>query len=103
MYSKYAFTTDAVSEGFQSNITQNLTGITELLNRREQLKKQQQEGFSDIPARFSKTLPPQPDISVEEGRIEDLHEIMFQQNMLYSIGSIAAVSFLVGAIVLARN
>jgi hypothetical protein len=110
MYSEYAIipdsipvsTTKQVGEGFQSNITQNLTGITELLNKHNQLKKQQ-EAFSDIPARFSKTLPAAPDTSVEEGRIEDLQEIMFQQNMMYSIGSIAAVSFLVGAIVLARN
>lgn len=103
MYSKYAFTTDAIkTEGFGPNITQNLGGITELLNQHNQLKKKQ-EGFSDIPARFSNQLPPTPDTSVEEGRIADLQEIMFQQNMLYSIGSIAAVSFLVGAIVLARN
>ena len=101
MYSEYAIIPDAI-EGFGSNITQNLGGITELLNQHNQLKKKQ-EGFSDIPARFSNQLPTTPDTSVEEGRIEDLQEIMFQQNMLYSIGSIAAVSFLVGAIVLARN
>ena len=103
MYSTYAFIPDAIkTEGFESNITKNLSGITELLNQHNQLKKKQ-EGFSDIPARFSNTLPLAPDTSVEEGRIEDLQEIMFQQNMMYSIGSIAAVSFLVGAIVLARN
>jgi hypothetical protein len=103
MYSEYAIIPDSIKkEGFESNIAQNLTGITELLNQHNQLKKKQ-EGFSDIPARFSKTLPEAPDTSVEEGRIEDLQEIMFQQNMMYSIGSIAAVSFLVGAIVLARN
>ena len=103
MYSTYAFIPDAIkTEGFESNITKNLSGITELLNQHNQLKKKQ-EGFSDIPARFSNTLPLAPDTSVEEGRIADLQEIMFQQNMMYSIGSIAAVSFLVGAIVLARN
>jgi ABC-type antimicrobial peptide transport system permease subunit len=105
MYSKYDFTTDKipVSEGFDNAITQNLSGITELLNQHNKLKKKLKEGFSDIPARFSNMLPPAPDTSVEEGRIADLQEIMFQQNMMYSIGSIAAVSFLVGAIVLARN
>lgn len=59
------------------------------------------EAFSDIPPRFSTKLPDAPETSVEEGRIEDLQTIMFQQNVLYSISSIAALSFLVGAIVLA--
>jgi hypothetical protein len=61
------------------------------------------EGFSDIPPRFSNKLPDAPETSVEEGRIEDLQTIMFQQNVLYSVSSIAALSFLVGAIVLARK
>ena len=106
MYSEYNFISDQIpnQEGFQTNnITRNLTGITELLNQHKKLS----EGFSDlhsgIPARFSNTLPAAPDTSVEEGRIEDLQEITFQQNMMYSIGSIAAASFLLGAIVLARN
>ncbi len=61
------------------------------------------EGFSDIPPRFSNRLPNAPETTVEEGRIEDLQTIMFQQNVLYSVSSIAALSFLAGAIVLARN
>ena len=61
------------------------------------------EGFSDIPPRFSNRLPDAPETSVEEGRIADLQTIMFQQNVLYSVSSIAALSFLVGAIVLARK
>jgi hypothetical protein len=61
------------------------------------------EGFSDIPPRFSNRLPNAPETSVEEGRIEDLQTIMFQQNVLYSVSSIAALSFLAGTIVLARN
>lgn len=63
----------------------------------------QKEGFSDIPPRFSNQLPNAPETSVEEGRIEDLQTIMFQQNVLYSVSSIAALSFLVGAIVLANK
>lgn len=61
------------------------------------------EGFSDIPPRFSNRLPNAPETSVEEGRIEDLQTIMFQQNALYSVSSIAALSFLVGAFALARD
>jgi hypothetical protein len=61
------------------------------------------EGFSDIPERYLKRLPLAPDTSVEEGRISDLQAIMYQQNVLYSLSSIAALSFLAGAIVLARN
>jgi hypothetical protein len=63
----------------------------------------EKEGFSDIPPRFSNQLPNAPETSVEEGRIEDLQTIMFQQNVLYSVSSIAALSFLVGAIVLANK
>ena len=61
------------------------------------------EAFSDIPPRFSNILPNAPETSVEEGRIEDLQTIMFQQNALYSVSSIAALSFLVGAFALARD
>lgn len=63
----------------------------------------EKEGFSDIPPRFLNKLPDAPETSVEEGRIEDLQTIMFQQNVLYSVSSIAALSFLVGAIVLANK
>lgn len=61
------------------------------------------EGFRDIPERYLTQLPPRPDTSTEEGRINDLQTFMYQQNVLYSLSSIAALSFLVGAIVLARN
>ena len=57
----------------------------------------------DIPARFLNTLPEAPDSSVEEGRIDDLQMILFQHNMLYSLSSIAALTFLASAIVLAHK
>ena len=57
----------------------------------------------DIPARFLNTLPEAPDSSVEEGRIDDLQMILFQQNVLYSLSSIAALTFLASAIVLAHK
>ena len=57
----------------------------------------------DIPTRFLNQLPDAPDTSLEDGRIEDLQTIMFQQNVMYSVSSIAALSFLVGVIVLARK
>jgi hypothetical protein len=61
------------------------------------------EGFRDIPERYLTNMPNRPDTSTEEGRINDLQTFMYQQNVLYSLSSIAALSFLVGAIVLARN
>jgi hypothetical protein len=72
-------------------------------NLYDPIMSSQKDGFSDIPPRFSNKLPDAPETSVEEGRIEDLQTIMFQQNVLYSVSSIAALSFLVGAIVLARK
>jgi hypothetical protein len=61
------------------------------------------EGFSDIPERYLTTLKKRPDTNTEEGRINDLQVLMYQQNVLHSLSSIAAITFLVGAIVLARN
>jgi hypothetical protein len=61
------------------------------------------EGFRDIPERYLTKLPAAPDTSTEEGRINDLQSIMYQQNILYSLSSIAAISFFVGAIVLSRK
>jgi hypothetical protein len=61
------------------------------------------EGFRDIPERYLTKLPAAPDTSTEEGRINDLQSIMYQQNVLYSLSSIAAISFFVGTIVLIRK
>ena len=61
------------------------------------------EGFSDIPERYLTTLKNRPDTNTEEGRINDLQVLLYQQNVLHSLSSIAAITFLVGAIVLARN
>jgi hypothetical protein len=58
---------------------------------------------SGIPARFLNKLPNAPETSVEEGRIEDLQMIMFQQNMMYSLTSIASLTFLASAIVLVNK
>jgi hypothetical protein len=77
--------------------------ITERYKKYYEIMNDKKEGFSDIPPRFSNRLPDAPETTVEEGRIEDLQTIMFQQNVLYSVSSIAALSFLAGAIVLARN
>lgn len=57
----------------------------------------------DIPARFLNKLPDAPDVSVEEGRIDDLQMILFQQNVMYSLTSIAALTFLASAIVLSNK
>jgi len=61
------------------------------------------EGFSDIPERYLTKLKKRPDTNTEEGRINDLQVLLYQQNVLHSLSSIAAITFLVGAIVLARN
>ena len=68
----------------------------------DQLTREPFQG-RDIPARFLNKLPEAPDSSVEEGRIDDLQMILFQQNVLYSLSSIAALTFLASAIVLAHK
>ena len=69
-----------------------------------ELNDLKKEGFNGgIPARFLNKLPDTPDSSVEEGRIEDLLTIEFQQNMLYSLTSIAALTFLASVVVLAQK
>ena len=79
----------------------NLSNVSFNLN---QLTSEPFQGQGrDIPARFLNTLPETPDSSVEEGRIDDLQMILFQQNVLYSLSSIAALTFLASAIVLAHK
>jgi hypothetical protein len=59
-----------------------------------------------IPAKFAKTIPynyEKPVSSVEDARQEDLNELLLQQNSMYTIGTLTAATFLITAIVLARE
>jgi hypothetical protein len=59
-----------------------------------------------IPAKFAKTIPHNyetPVSTVEDARQEDLNELLLQQNSLYTIGTLSAATFLITAIVLARD
>lgn len=106
-YTGYTIKPDTVATQAVSNTTSNGYSAAILRNSRLETSvsglKKETEGFSDIPERYLTQLPLAPDTSVEEGRISDLQAIIYQQNVLYSLSSIAALSFLAGAIVLARN
>jgi hypothetical protein len=59
-----------------------------------------------IPAKFAKTIPHNyetPVSTVEDARQEDLNELLLQQNSLYTVGTLTAATFLITAIVLARD
>jgi hypothetical protein len=59
-----------------------------------------------IPSKFSVLSPEDPTTpatNVEEARQEDLTELLLQQNSLYTIGTLTAATFLMTAIVLARE
>ena len=84
-----------------SKIVDAKSDYSTALNELNGLKK---EGFNGgIPARFLNKLPDTPESSVEDGRIEDLMTIEFQQNMLYSLTSIASLTFLASVVVLAQK
>jgi hypothetical protein len=85
---------DSTVVNAKSNYSDSLSELNELLTETFQ---------GDIPARFLNKLPDAPETSVEEGRIDDLRMIMFQQNVVYSLSSIAALTFLATAIVLAHK
>ena len=84
-----------------SKIVDAKSDYSTALNELNGLKK---EGFNGgIPARFLNKLPDTPESSVEDGRIEDLMTIEFQQNMLYSLTSIASLTFLAIVVVLSQK
>ena len=59
-----------------------------------------------IPSKFTVKPPDdstKPITTVEDARQEDLTELLLQQNSLYTIGTLTAATFLMTAIVLARE
>ena len=59
--------------------------------------------YNQIPAMFKSTDYAKPAVSITDAIKEDEQEMVLQENMLYTVGSITAATFLIIAIVLARE
>ena len=59
--------------------------------------------YNQIPSMFKSTDYPKPAVSITDAIKEDEREMVLQENMLYTVGSITAATFLIVAIVLARE
>ncbi len=59
--------------------------------------------YNQIPSIFKATEYSKPAVSITDAIKEDEKEMVLQENMLYTIGSITAATFLIVAIVLARE
>jgi len=59
--------------------------------------------YNQIPAMFKSTDYSKPSVSITDAIKEDEREMILQENMLYTVGSITAATFLIVAIVLARE
>jgi len=59
--------------------------------------------YNQIPSMFKHTDYSKPAVSISDAIKEDEREMVLQENMLYTVGSITAATFLIIAIVLARE
>lgn len=59
--------------------------------------------YNRIPSMFKPTEYSKPAVSITDAIQEDEREMVIQENMLYAVGSITAATFLIIAIVLARE
>ena len=59
--------------------------------------------YNQIPSMFKLTDYSKPAVSISDAIKEDEREMVIQENMLYTVGSITAATFLIIAIVLARE
>ena len=59
--------------------------------------------YNQIPSMFKPTEHSKPAVSIADAIKEDEQEMVIQENMLYTVGSITAATFLIIAIVLARE
>jgi hypothetical protein len=59
--------------------------------------------YNKIPSMFKHTDYSKPAVSIADAIKEDEQEMVIQENMLYTVGSITAATFLIIAIVLARE
>lgn len=59
--------------------------------------------YNRIPSMFKPTEYSKPAVSIADAIKEDEIEMVIQENMLYTVGSITAATFLIIAIVLARE
>jgi hypothetical protein len=59
--------------------------------------------YNQIPSMFKPTEYSKPAVSITDAIQEDEREMVIQENMLYAVGSITATTFLIIAIVLARE
>jgi hypothetical protein len=59
--------------------------------------------YNQIPSMFKLTDYSKPAVSISDAIKEDEREMVLQENMLYTVGSITAATFLIIAIVLARE
>jgi hypothetical protein len=59
--------------------------------------------YNQIPSMFKSTEYKKPAVSISDAIKSDEKEMVLQENMLYTVGSITAATFLIVAIVLARE
>ena len=59
--------------------------------------------YNQIPSIFKSTEDAKPTVSITDAIKEDEREMELQENMLYTVGSITAATFLVVAIILAKE
>ncbi len=59
--------------------------------------------YNQIPSMFKPTEYNKPAVSISDAIKSDEKEMVLQENMLYTVGSITAATFLIVAIVLARE
>ena len=59
--------------------------------------------YNQIPSMFKSIDYTKPAVSITDAIKEDEREMVLQENMLYTVGSITAATFLIVAIVLARE